>query len=124
MYIQEELLEETDNIINKETIPYRARTSWFGVPKWVTEYDLKKATGFEQSGEVLLDSLYELGIDSKSCAVIEQICLHRPDFFPTTGMYKGKQKKQSRAVSDTKDTADFQSAKGGSTPTTALQSTE
>jgi hypothetical protein len=29
-----------------------------------------------------------------------------------------------RAVSDTKDTADFQSAKGGSTPTTALQSTE
>ena len=27
-----------------------------------------------------------------------------------------------RAVSDTKDTADFQSAKGGSTPTTALQS--
>ena len=90
MYIQEELLEETDNIINKETIPYRARTSWFGVPKWVTEYDLKKATGFEQSGEVLLDSLYELGIDSKSCAVIEQICLHRPDFFPTTGMYKGK----------------------------------
>lgn len=28
-----------------------------------------------------------------------------------------------RAVSDTKDTADFQSAKGGSTPTTALQST-
>jgi hypothetical protein len=40
------------------------------------------------------------------------------------GMYKGKQRKQSRAVSDTKDTADFQSAKGGSTPTTALQSTE
>lgn len=38
------------------------------------------------------------------------------------GMYKGKQRKQSRAVSDTKDTADFQSAKGGSTPTTALQS--
>jgi hypothetical protein len=29
-----------------------------------------------------------------------------------------------RAVSDTKDTADFQSAKGGSTPTTALQSSE
>ena len=40
------------------------------------------------------------------------------------GMYKGKQRKQSRAVSDTKDTADFQSAKGGSTPTTALQSSE
>jgi len=38
------------------------------------------------------------------------------------GMYKGKQRIQSRAVSDTKDTADFQSAKGGSTPTTALQS--
>lgn len=38
------------------------------------------------------------------------------------GMYKGKQRKQSCAVSDTKDTADFQSAKGGSTPTTALQS--
>jgi hypothetical protein len=35
------------------------------------------------------------------------------------GMYLGKPK---RAVSDTKDTADFQSAKGGSTPTTALQS--
>ena len=29
-----------------------------------------------------------------------------------------------RAVSDTKDTADFQSAKGGSTPTTALQSSQ
>jgi hypothetical protein len=40
------------------------------------------------------------------------------------GMYRGKQRIQSRAVSDTKDTADFQSAKGGSTPTTALQSSE
>ena len=40
------------------------------------------------------------------------------------GMYRGKQRKQSRAGSDTKDTADFQSAKGGSTPTPALQSTE
>ena len=40
------------------------------------------------------------------------------------GMYRGKQRKQSRAGSDTKDTADFQSAKGGSTPTPALQSNE
>lgn len=36
------------------------------------------------------------------------------------GMYRGKPTK--RAGSDTKDTADFQSAKGGSTPTPALQS--
>lgn len=40
------------------------------------------------------------------------------------GMYKGKQRKQSRAGSDTKDTAGIQPAKGGSTPTPALQSNE
>lgn len=40
------------------------------------------------------------------------------------GMYRGKQRKQSRAGSDTKDTADLQSAEGGSTPTPALHSTE
>jgi hypothetical protein len=90
MYIQEELLEETDNIINADIISHRAKQSWFGVPKWVTEYDLKKLTGFEQSGQALLDCLYELGIDSKNCAVIEQTCLQRPDFFPTTGVHKGK----------------------------------
>ena len=36
------------------------------------------------------------------------------------GMYKGKQRKQSCAGSDTKDTAGYHPAKGGSTPTPAL----
>jgi len=38
------------------------------------------------------------------------------------GMYKGKQRLQSRAGSDTKDTAGHHPAEGGSTPTPALQS--
>jgi hypothetical protein len=50
-----------------------------------------------------------------TCPVIPFIEIQRRG----AGMYLGKPK---RAVSDTKDTADFQSAKGGSTPTTALQS--
>ena len=38
------------------------------------------------------------------------------------GMYKGKQRMQSRAGSDTKDTAGHHPAEGGSTPTPALHS--
>lgn len=38
------------------------------------------------------------------------------------GMYKGKQRLQSRVESDTKDTAGDQPAKGGSIPTSTLQS--
>jgi hypothetical protein len=38
------------------------------------------------------------------------------------GMYKGKQRIQSRAGGDTTDTPVFQTGEGGSTPTTALQS--
>ena len=38
------------------------------------------------------------------------------------GMYKGKQRLQSCAGSDTKDTAGNHPAEGGSTPTPALQS--
>jgi hypothetical protein len=38
------------------------------------------------------------------------------------GMYKGKQRKQSRAGSDTKDTSANLAGEGGSTPTPALQS--
>jgi hypothetical protein len=39
------------------------------------------------------------------------------------GMYKGKQRIQSRAGGDTTDTPVFQTGEGGSTPTSALQST-
>jgi hypothetical protein len=40
------------------------------------------------------------------------------------GMYKGKQRIQSRAGGDTTDTPVFQTGEGGSTPTSALQSSE
>jgi hypothetical protein len=40
------------------------------------------------------------------------------------GMYKGKQRIQSRAGGDTTDTPVFQTGEGGSTPTPALQSSE
>jgi hypothetical protein len=40
------------------------------------------------------------------------------------GMYKGKQRIHSRAGGDTTDTPVFQTGEGGSTPTTALQSSE
>lgn len=39
------------------------------------------------------------------------------------GMYRGKQRTQSRAGGDTTDTPVFQTGEGGSTPTSALQST-
>lgn len=39
------------------------------------------------------------------------------------GMYRGKQRIQSRAGGDTTDTPVFQTGEGGSTPTSALQST-
>ena len=38
------------------------------------------------------------------------------------GMYRGKQRIQSRAGGDTTDTPVFQTGEGGSTPTSALQS--
>ena len=89
MVLIEELLEETDTILNKETLNPLQMRSWRGIPRWVSSWTLKRVLGREVFGEELLETLHAYGIDTRYNAVLEQRVWHRPEFFPTNAPWLG-----------------------------------
>ena len=89
MILIEELLEETDNILNKESLTPVQMRSWKGIPRWISSWTLKHVMGREVFGEELLAALHAYGIDTNYNAVLEQKLWHRPEFFPTNAPWLG-----------------------------------
>ena len=90
MILVEELLEETDNVLNKDTLHALQMRSWRGIPRWISSWTLKRALGREVYGEELLETLNAYGIDTRYNAVLEQEVWHRPQGFPVKAPWFGK----------------------------------